>query len=95
MIDCAGPGTLYVMVSNPCSCTCDTSWEAVCQVTVTISNADCEAGLEDPCELLAAFEKKEQHVEGEDVRPVFLREADRLVTGRNRERPLQLQSTYG
>jgi len=93
MISCHDSGTVYVMVGTACSC--DTSWVEVCAVTVTVSNADCEAGLEEARELLAAFETKKQHVEGEDVRPVFPREAGRLVTGRHRERPPQLPSTYG
>jgi hypothetical protein len=87
MISCHDSGTVYVMVGTACSC--DTSWAEVGVVTVTTSEACCE-------EYLDAFEaEKKKPVEGEDVRPVFPRETDRLVTGRLRERPTQLPSTYG
>lgn len=88
-------GTVYVMVSN-CDCDCDTSWEAAGCVTVTVSNADCEANLQQARELLAAFDGEKKHlVERDDVRPAFPRAVDRLATGRNRDKPLQLPSTYG
>lgn len=86
------PGTVYVAVGTDCSC--DTSWVNAVRVTVTVSTADCQAGIDQSRELMDAFEEEKKIVEGEDVRPVFPRVARRLATSRHRER-LQLESTYG